>query len=430
MQAIKNILPLSLYGRTLVILLAPIVLVVVVTSTVFLDRHWDSVTKRLAADIASEVSAILDLSKYHENNYEYVMNFAKRHFAIDVKFLKGTSSEIVLAERSRAFGQSYLKRSLDKFNYSYLTSITDNKIEIAIDAPRGVWVMQMPRKRLLDKSTPIFLMWLIGAPFLFTLIAALFLRNQVRPIRKLAEAMDAFGKGRDIVGSFKPQGAVEVRQAANAFNLMRLRIARQVSQRTEMLAGVSHDLRTPLTRMALALEMLPKSQEIEDLKNDVKDMRKMVEAFLDFTKDGERESAIITDVSEMLVSLISKSKKTVNYKIPENLVQQVKPDTLKRCFVNVIENACRYANNVWVEAEKNDDGIVVYVDDDGPGIPEENRKDVFKPFFRLDSARNQDVAGTGLGLSIAQDAVSQHGGRILLTDSQYGGLKVTIFIPN
>ena len=262
-------------------------------------------------------------------------------------------------------------------------------------------------------------------------VAVIFMRNQVRPIRRLAAAADEFGKGRD-APRFKPEGATEVRQAASAFISMRDRIQAQITQRTKMLAGVSHDLRTPLTRMKLQLEMAEKPDDMEDLKRDIAEMEHMLEGYLAFARGEGDEQPRSTNISSMLSDVVESAKRKgaeVDLHTEGDIILPVRPNAFKRCIINLVDNADRYATHVSVRAGKRGEAIEVTIDDDGPGIPKDKFEDVFKPFFRLDESRNQVTGGVGLGLTIARDVVRGHGGEISLDVSPLGGLRARLTLP-
>jgi two-component system osmolarity sensor histidine kinase EnvZ len=272
---------------------------------------------------------------------------------------------------------------------------------------------------------------MVGTSLVLLAIAILFLRNQIRPILRLAEAADAFGKGRDIP-DFRPRGAREVRQAAQAFMEMKRRIERQIEQRTTMLAGVSHDLRTILTRFKLELALIEDSPEIEALRRDVEEMRRMLEAYLAFAKSEAGEQPGLVDVSEILDELAAEAGrrgKRASATFAGPPMVQVRPDAFKRCLANLVSNAARFGSTITLSGSREPRWLMVQVDDDGPGIPQDRREDVFRPFLRLDDARNQNETGTGLGLSIARDIAGVHGGEILLSESPLGGLRATVRIP-
>jgi two-component system osmolarity sensor histidine kinase EnvZ len=289
----------------------------------------------------------------------------------------------------------------------------------------------VPERRLFTRATFIFLLWMIGSSIVLSAVALMFMRNQIRPIRRLAHAADSFGKGRD-VARFKPEGASEVRQAATAFLEMRDRIRRQMMQRTAMLAGVSHDLRTPLTRMKLQLELMGDNPDIDALREDVTDMETMVEGYLAFARGEEEETAVSTDLAglvEETADAVRRSGGTVTVRLEGRPVMSVRRLALKRCLSNLAENARRYATRMEISCAARPDAMEITIDDDGPGIPPEHRTDVFRPFFRLDASRNSNTGGSGLGLAIARDIARSHGGDVMLGDSPLGGLRVTVRLP-
>jgi two-component system osmolarity sensor histidine kinase EnvZ len=288
----------------------------------------------------------------------------------------------------------------------------------------------VPLSRLFSATSYVFILYMVGTSLVLFAVATVFMGNQVRPLGRLAAAADLFGKGMD-VPDFKPEGAIELRQAAAAFNRMRARIQRQITQRTEMLAGVSHDLRTPLTRMKLQLAMM-NGPEIEDLNNDLAEMERMVEGYLAFARGEGTERPSETDVGTLLRDVVSDARRAgtaIDLHIEDRLVTLARPNALRRCLANLIANAARFANQVWIRAGQVGDTIEITVDDDGPGIPATRREDVFKPFFRLEGSRNPLTGGTGLGLTIARDVMRSHGGDLVLLDAPTGGLRARLSLP-
>jgi two-component system osmolarity sensor histidine kinase EnvZ len=289
----------------------------------------------------------------------------------------------------------------------------------------------MSYKRLTTSTTYIFIMWMIGSSVVFFVVAAIFLRNQVKSLRRLAAAADGFGKGRPIAYS-KVEGALEVRQAAVAFFQIRDRIQRQIRQRTEMLAGVSHDLRTPLTRMKLALELLGDSPTVVELKSDVLDMEHLVQLYLDFARGEGTEIPVEANIAPLLEDIAAAVRREgteLSLDQPDELVVPIRPNALRRCLGNLIANGARYGSHVWLTARPVDDGVDVLVDDDGPGIPASEREHVFQPFIRLDASRNPTTGGIGLGLTIARDVARSHGGDVRLETSPRGGLRARVHLP-
>jgi two-component system osmolarity sensor histidine kinase EnvZ len=304
-------------------------------------------------------------------------------------------------------------------------------VRIQIQLTDGVLDVKVPREFLFTSTTYLVVVWMVGTAVILVVIALLFMANQIRPIRRLAEAAERFGKGLE-VDDFKPSGATEVRQAAAAFLAMQERIRRQIAQRTALLAGVSHDLRTPLTRMKLQLALLRPSREVEDLKHDIADMEKMVEGYLAFARGEGTEKPKPSDLTEILAEVASAAARdghTVTLENAPGLVLPLRPQAIKRCFTNLVDNALRFAGKVQIRAVRRGGVAEITVDDDGPGIPPERREDVFKPFFRMEESRNLATGGVGLGLTIARDIARSHGGDVTLGTSPLGGLRATIRLP-
>src|SRR5690606_7463085 len=304
-------------------------------------------------------------------------------------------------------------------------------VEIWVQLPEGVLRALVTDERLFSSTTYIFILWTIGSSVLLFGIAVVFMRNQVKPIRRLAHAAESFGKGQE-VRDFKPEGATEVRQAAAAFINMRDRIKRQIQQRTEMLAGVSHDLRTPLTRMKLQLEMLPDVPEAEFLQADVAEMEHMVEGYLAFARGEGQETPAPSDLGGLLrdvVAQMTRDGRTIDLHVEQDLTLPLRRDAMRRCFTNLLANAQRHGRHVAVTAGRRKGRIEVTIDDDGPGIPPERHEDVFKPFFRLEQSRNPATGGAGLGLTIARDVARSHGGDVTLDTAPGGGLRARVWLP-
>ena len=311
------------------------------------------------------------------------------------------------------------------------TTSLDRYVIIKVQLSSGVAEFIVSRKRLFSSTTYVFVLWMIGTSLILFGVATIFMRNQVKPIRRLAIAADNFGKGRE-VARFKPEGAKEVRQAASAFLAMRERIQRQISQRTEMLAGVSHDLRTPLTRMRLQLEMAGKIDGVDDMKTDLSEMEHMLEGYLAFARGEGGEQPVPTNLSDLLGDIAAQTRRqggAIDLHCEGEIALPLRPNAMRRAVTNLVENALQYAKHVAVRAGKRGEVVEITVDDDGPGIPENRREDVFKPFFRLESSRNPGTGGSGLGLAIARDVVRSHGGDIELSEAPGGGLRVRVRLP-
>jgi len=315
----------------------------------------------------------------------------------------------------------------------YKSPQDEDLLVIKVELPEGILNFAVPKRRITNSSKTVFVLWMLLTAVLTSIISIIFLRNQVRSIKDLNLAADKFGRDQD-VPDFKPSGAAEIRSVGISFIKMRERIARQVSQRTDMLSGVSHDLRTPLTRMKLQLEMMGDSVEIKELKEDISDMEKMINEYLEFARGGDKEKNKNTKIEDFLKKMIiyyKKSGKEILFdsNLKEDLQINIKRNTLKRAIRNLIDNALNYGTEVKVSAMNSDNNLKIIVDDNGPGVPEAERENIFKPFYRIDNSRNLDKTGVGLGLSIVLDAVNSHGGRVKLSDSPLGGLRVIIYLP-
>ena len=432
----KQVLPKSLLGRTVLIIVTPLVLLQLVSTTVFYESHWTKVSLGLARGLSGDVAALIELLRQDPTPEGVV---ATRHLAastmgLSVKLDKGKILANVPEDQSGNIIDRMLIRSLSESvrrPFKVDSESLDKRVIVSVQLPEGVFEVIANRKRLFSSTTYIFVLWMVGTSMILFGVAVIFMRNQVRPIRRLASAADAFGKGRD-APRFKPEGATEVRQAASAFISMRDRIQRQITQRTEMLAGVSHDLRTPLTRMKLQLEMAENSDETEDLKRDIVEMEHMLEGYLAFARGEGDELPKPTNISSMLSDIVASAERKgaeVDLHTEGDIIVLVRPNAFKRCVTNLVDNAERYASHVSVRAGKRGDAIDLTIDDDGPGIPPDKWDDVFKPFFRLDDSRNQGTGGVGLGLTIARDVIRGHGGDIRLDASPAGGLRVRLTLP-
>lgn len=428
-QALKRFLPKHLLGRVLLILFAPLLLVTSITTFIFIDRHWDNITRRLAEDIAGEIGATVSLVQQQVIEPDELRQFARHNFGFDATLLKSIPPRKRQRTPMRNIGAAFLEDALTRrLTQPHTIILTNDTIFVSTDLGKTVLQIAMPRKRLLNKSTPVFIMWLLGTPILLFIIAAIFMHKQVRPIRRLAEAMSRFGKGQHIP-HFRPSGAFEVRSAAVAFNTMRERIARQISQRTEMLAGVSHDLRTPLTRMSLQLAISEDLPEGKALQADIKEMTKMIDSYLAFAKGDDQETSHSINIKQFLDEIVVPAKASIEIECSSDIEIHLKRQSMKRCIVNLLENAQHHANHIWICVKSSPQWLTILVEDNGPGIPAEKRELAFKPFHRLDVSRNLNTAGVGLGLAIAKDTAHQHGGHITLHDSPRGGLQVKLQIP-
>ena len=436
---IKKILPRSLLGRSMMILVTPVLIIQAFTTFMFFDRHWDTVTERMAYALAGEVAIIADRYEVapSSDSVRMVTDYASDYLDIEVRFEPGGTVEI--QKQSYIFWAKIVADSLthalnDRLDkpHNVRLSLAEKWVEIEIQLDNGVLHASAPIRRLFSSSSYIFLMWRIGSSIMMLVIAIIFMRNQIRPIRKLAVAAERFGKGQDVL-FLKPSGAREVRAAARAFLTMKERLDRQIQQRTSMLAGVSHDLRTPLTRMKIELEMMGEKEDVSNLKQDLEDMERMINAYLEFVRgegDEELQRVDLKDFVEGVVDGMLRSDHAIQCSIEEGISMMLRPVAFQRCLNNLIGNALKYADNVWIDGFRTQQNtVLILVEDDGPGVDEAQYDDLFKPFFRVESSRNAKTGGIGLGLPIAQDIVNGHGGDISLDKGSKGGLRVRIELP-
>jgi two-component system osmolarity sensor histidine kinase EnvZ len=437
---IKRVLPRSLFGRLVLIILSPLILLQVISTWVFYDRHYETVTRRLTQGLSGDIAAVIQMMIRNPGSVDRLQTFrlAERVMLLKLTFEEGARLEATTRTDTFGIFASILDRQLAKalreiVDRPFLidTHSLKKEVQIEVQLADGVLRVLVPRKRLFSSTTYIFIMWMVGSSIVLFVVALLFMRNQVKSIRRLAQAADSFGKGRD-VADFKPEGATEVRQAAGAFIQMRNRIKRQIRQRTEILAGVSHDLRTPLTRMKLQLAMLGPTPEAESLESDVAAMERMVEGYLAFARGESVEQPEPTEVSGLLREVVVQMRRDggiIDLHVEQAMTVPLRREPMRRCLSNLIANAQRYGEHVSVRAGPRDKVIEITIDDDGPGIPPDKRREVFRPFFRLEQSRNPETGGVGLGLTIARDVARNHGGDIVLEDAPGGGLRARIWLP-
>jgi len=434
---LRSYLPRSLYARVVLIVILPIFLMQSVITYVFFARHWDLVTANLSANVAGQIAMVTNL--YQDNTApEARADIEQRALAdLDLSIRYEPGRGIPEKDKLSIFNvyNSTLDRQLGEAldrPYWYNTLSWPAYVEVRVQLPGGNLVFFAYRDRVFATTGPIFVMWLVGTSILLGLIAIIFLRNQVRSILRLANAAEAFGRGRD-APDYRPTGATEVRKAGYAFIAMRERIKRHLDQRTTMLAGVSHDLRTPLTRIKLALALQPDTPETEDLRNDVLEMERMVEAYLEFAQnEAADEDPGAFDLADMISVVASNAKRSGHHlhtDIPDNIVINARRSALKRAIGNLVNNGLRHAENVWVTAERTDRHIEITVDDDGPGVDPSQYGEIFKPFTRLDEARNLNESGMGLGLTVVRDVARSHGGDVTLEAAPQGGLRAVVRLP-
>jgi two-component system osmolarity sensor histidine kinase EnvZ len=431
---IKRLLPRTMFGRSLLIVIMPLVMLQAIATWIFYDRHWAAVSWRLSTGVAGDIALLIEAIQLAHSDPAIAQLLGNAAVAdLDVTFSRGETLLVSPTSGGTLIEEQLVQAMQGRVNLPYrLDALGDPRgIEIKVQLRDGVLTVDVPRNRLHSSTTYIFVMWMVGSSLVLLAVATIFLRNQVKSLRRLAAAADGFGKGHE-VPFFKVEGAVEVRQAAIAFIKMRDRIQRQIRQRTQMLAGVSHDLRTPLTRMKLALELLRDDPAAEELKSDVVEMERMIHDYLDFARGEGTETPVETDVSlllEDLAAAVRREGASLSLSVPPEYVMPVRPNALRRCLGNLIGNACRHSNHVWLTGVAITDGIDILVDDDGPGIRPSDRDRAFRAFVRLDPSRNPSTGGVGLGLTIARDVARSHGGEITLESSPQGGLRARVHLP-
>ena len=426
----KDVLPKGLYSRSLLIIIIPVVVLQGILTFVFLDRHWQLVTRKLSSAVASEIATFIDVVPSLGLNK--VIELSERFYDAEVNYIPNKKL-INNPPKPTNLVENTLSKELSKnMNNSFLVDAHtyEKRVIVQIEKKEGIYEFIIPRRNVYATNSHIFLVWMVISSLLLVSVAVIFMRQQIKPIEKLSKAAQQFGLGKKME-NFKPSGATEVRRAAEAYLKMQERIERFIEQRTLMLAGVSHDLRTPLTRLKLQIEMLSDDKTNIELLSDVNEMQKMLENYLDFAEDVTREKATKTDLKRMISEIIdseSTKSKTIEFNIKndEPIFFECRTIAMKRCITNLLNNACSYGDRIRIALERKKDVIDISIEDNGPGIDKSDYDKAIKPFIRLDSSRNQNIPGSGLGLSISQDITSNHGGKLIMSKSNLGGLKVQL----
>lgn len=431
----QKVMPRTLFFRTMLLVIVPLIVVQIVSIVAYFDSSWGKVGKRLSDNLTENVAFLIALNEQKITSLEHIQKLASDLYNIEVDYSEESKTENMIQDvPSNKMVTGLFQKSLKaRFeNRKTATYLPDKKHLVAVvEMPTGIYRFKTPTKNIFNSSVFGFIAWMIGTSFLLFTVSVLFLRKQAKSITELANSADNFGRGVDM--PFKPYGSIEVRKAGVAFNKMKERITRQMKERMQMLAGVSHDLRTPLTRMKLLLAMDEDMADHQAFLDDVTEMEKMLEGYLSFARGEGGEPSVDVDINALIEETVGKFTSQgfqIEYTSVVDIAHIVaREQALKRMLSNVVSNACRYASHIKITLQEVNNRIEITIDDDGPGIPEDKREDVFKAFYRVEGSRNKETGGIGLGLAIVKDVVRSHGGVIRLLDSPMGGLRVEIKLP-
>ena len=429
---IKNILPKRLFYRSLIIVATPIILLQIIITVVFFDSLWIKANKGMTRSLVAEVKTFYDLYNSDQTDKQMILDLYNKNFDFVVRLKENEIFPKSIPERWYSPMDRSLRRELKSaFGISYWFDTTSYKetVYIKLKYKNGFLQIFFPKSKIAPSSARIFALWITLPGLLLIIIAIIFLKNQTRPIVNLARAAEKFGKG-EYVKEFKPSGASEIRQAAFEFDRMRKRIMVHLNQRSEMLSGISHDLRTPLTRLKLQLELLKQQDLAKKMSDDIEEMERMLNEYLEFSRHQKNEETESVNINNLINDIIKKyDVDQINIHIEENIKINIRANAIKRCLINLIDNGLSYGKKVEIITKKLVNNLVIFIDDNGPGIPEKEYQNVMKPFYRIDKSRGLNKSGVGLGLSITNDIIRSHGGNIVLEKSPLGGLRVKISLP-
>ena len=433
-KILKYLLPKRLFYRALIIVAAPTIILQLIIAVVFYDSIWIKVNKNITKSLVTQLKTIQEVYTNDKKNLDFFTDSYKNNFNFEI----GISQEIFPSESGeRKFSpmdrslRRELKSTFGNNNYWFSTSKFKNAVEIKIKSNKDVIEFLVPKEMVSASSVRLFVLWTTLPSILLIIIALIFLKNQTKPLVKLAKAAERFGKG-DYVNDFRASGSLEIRKAAFEFDKMAKRINRHLNQRAEMLSGISHDLRTPLTRLRLQIAMLQQKDVSGKMSKDIDEMEKMLNDYLQFAKTQTQEKTSKINLLELfnkIEDLFNNNKLKINNSNKDKIELNGRPIALMRSFENIIQNGLTYGNNVFINIQKGNNRALITIEDDGPGIPEDQYTNVFKPFFRLDKSRSLNNLGVGLGLAISEDIINSHGGNIQLLDSKLNGLQVKITLP-
>ena len=428
---IKKFLPQTLLGRSTLILVVPLIILQIIITLIFYNRHWDTITRHRTIDFVNDITLVIESFEKNKSkeNQKWTLNNVSKKLQLQTFYNKNKRLSFDKYKQKPTELEKYLLESLNPLGKKFNLSINDKQklITVIVEVDDGVLEFRANKKRIYSSTTYIFILWMIGASIILFIVALLFLKNQIKPIRKLAIAVDRFGKGKNIK-DFKPSGAKEVRRVANAFKIMKERIENSITQRNKMFSSISHDIRTILTRMKLNLELHKLNKS--GLKKDLVEMEEMVEEYLKYAKGEEKEKIQKINIVSLL-NLIKKrySKKNIYFKNNKKINISVRPNSIKRCINNLLSNSLKFSKNIEITCSRKNNYVEIIIDDDGPGIPKKERSKVLQPFYRVESSRNRDTGGIGLGITIATDIINNHGGNFFLEKSPLDGLRTRIYLP-
>ena len=428
---IKKILPQTLLGRSILILVVPLIILQIIITVIFYNRHWDTITRHRTIDFVKDITLVVESFEKNKSreNQVWILSNVSEKLQLQTIYTENKKLSFEKDKQKTSKLEKYLLENLDPLGKKFNLNINNKKklITVMVEVNNGILEFRANKKRIYSSTTYIFILWMVSASIILFIVALLFLKNQIKPIRKLAIAVDRFGKGKNIQ-NFKPSGAKEVRRVSNAFKIMKDRIENSITQRNKMFSSISHDIRTILTRMKLNLEL--HKLDKGGLKKDLIEMEEMVEEYLKYAKGEEKEKIQKINIVNLLNSIKKRySKKNISFKNDKKINISIRLNSIKRCINNILSNSLKFSKKVEISCNKKKDYVEIIIDDDGPGIPKSERKKVLQPFYRVEASRNRNTGGIGLGITIAADIINNHGGNFLLEQSPLGGLRAKIYLP-
>lgn len=428
---IKKYLPQTLLGRSILILVVPLIILQLIITVIFYNRHWDTITRHRSIDFVKDITLVVESFEKNKSieNREWTLNSVSEKLQLKTVYEKNKKLNLDNYTHKGNRLEEYLSNKFIPLNKKFTLNINDKKklITVFVEVDDGILEFKANKKRIFSSTTYIFILWMISASIILFIVALLFLKNQIKPIRKLAIAVDRFGKGKDIK-NFKPSGAKEVRRVSNAFKIMKNRIENSITQRNKMFSSISHDIRTILTRMKLNLELHKLNKS--GLKKDLVEMEEMVEEYLKYAKGEKKEKIQKVNIVDVINSIKKRySKKNIYLNNLKKINISIRVNSIKRCINNLLSNSIKFSEKIEISCIKKKKFVEIIIDDDGPGIPKNQRKKVMEPFYRVEGSRNRDTGGVGLGITIAVDIINSHGGNLFLNESPMGGLRAKIELP-